>query len=39
MPPEQQLAQAVQYARNCRHHHNCHCGRYQRVYCTAFEAI
>lgn len=39
MPPEQQLAQAVQFVRNCRHHHACHCGKYQGVYCTPFEAI
>lgn len=37
--PQQQLAQALQYVRNCRHHHACRCGKYQGVYCTASEKL
>lgn len=39
MDPVQQIAQAVQCVRNTRHRHDCHCGKYQHVYCTPAESI
>jgi len=37
--PREQISDALRYVRNARHHPECHCGTYQRLWCTPEEKL
>lgn len=39
LKPREQIADALRFVRKARHHPGCHCGGYQRLWCSPEEKI